>query len=29
MGYGNVAHLDGGMMAWRRDEHPVEAVGFG
>jgi rhodanese-related sulfurtransferase len=29
MGYGNVAHLDGGMMAWRWDEHPVEAVDVG
>jgi rhodanese-related sulfurtransferase len=29
MGYGNIAHLDGGMMAWRRDGHSVEAGGFG
>ena len=29
MGYGNVAHLEGGMMAWKRDGRPVEMVGFG
>jgi rhodanese-related sulfurtransferase len=29
MGYGNVAHLEGGMMAWKRDGRPVEIVGFG
>jgi rhodanese-related sulfurtransferase len=29
MGYGNVAHLEGGMMEWKRDERPVEMVGFG
>jgi rhodanese-related sulfurtransferase len=29
MGYENVAYLDGGMMAWKQDGHPVEAVGFG
>ena len=29
MGYGNVAHLDGGMMEWKRDGRRVEMVGFG
>jgi rhodanese-related sulfurtransferase len=29
MGYENVAHLDGGMTAWKRDGRPVEMVGFG
>ncbi len=29
MGYENVAHLDGGMMAWKRDQRPIEVVGFG
>ena len=24
MGYGNVAHLDGGIKAWKEGEHPVE-----
>ncbi len=24
MGYGNVAHLDGGMKAWKEEGHPVE-----
>ena len=28
-GYGNVAHLDGGMMEWKRDGRRVEMVGFG
>ncbi len=28
MGYENVAHLEGGMMAWKQDGRPVEAVGF-
>ncbi len=29
MGYGNVAHLDGGIMEWKRDGRRVEVVGFG
>jgi rhodanese-related sulfurtransferase len=29
MGYGNVAHPDGGMMEWKRDGRRVEMVGFG
>ena len=29
MGYGNVAHLDGGLMEWKRDGRRVEMVGFG
>jgi rhodanese-related sulfurtransferase len=29
MGYGNVAHLDGGIMEWKRDGRRVEMVGFG
>ena len=28
MGYENVAHLKGGMMLWKRDQRPVEIVGF-
>lgn len=28
MGYENVAHLEGGMMVWKRDQRPVEIVGF-
>ena len=28
MGYENVAHLKGGMMVWKRDQRPVEMVGF-
>jgi rhodanese-related sulfurtransferase len=28
MGYENVAHLNGGMMAWKRANRAVEAVGF-
>ncbi len=28
MGYENVAHLKGGMMGWKRDQRPVEIVGF-
>jgi rhodanese-related sulfurtransferase len=28
MGYENVAHLKGGMMVWKRDQRPVEIVGF-
>ncbi len=28
MGYQNVAHLEGGMMAWKQEGRPVEAVGF-
>ena len=24
MGYGNVAHLDGGIKAWKEGEHPIE-----
>jgi rhodanese-related sulfurtransferase len=26
MGYGNVAHLDGGITAWKEDGRPVEEV---
>ena len=29
MGYENVADLEGGMMAWKREGYPVEMVGFG
>ncbi len=29
MGYENVAHLEGGMTAWKRDGRPVEMIGFG
>ena len=29
MGYANAAHISGGMMAWKRDGHPVEEIGFG
>ena len=29
MGYEDVAHLEGGMMAWKQDEGPVEEVSFG
>ena len=28
MGYEDVAHLEGGMMAWKQDGRSVEAVGF-
>jgi len=28
MGYENVAHLKGGMMLWKRDQRPIEVVGF-
>jgi rhodanese-related sulfurtransferase len=28
MGYEHVAHLKGGMMGWKRDQRPVEIVGF-
>jgi rhodanese-related sulfurtransferase len=28
MGYENVAHLEGGMMAWKQDGRSVEAVDF-
>jgi rhodanese-related sulfurtransferase len=26
MGYGNVAHLDGGIKAWKEGGNPVEGV---
>jgi rhodanese-related sulfurtransferase len=26
MGYGNVAHLDGGIKAWKEGGHPVEGI---
>jgi rhodanese-related sulfurtransferase len=29
MGYKDVAHLEGGMMAWKQDKGPVEEVSFG
>jgi rhodanese-related sulfurtransferase len=29
MGYKEVAHLEGGMMAWKEDKRPVEEVRFG
>jgi rhodanese-related sulfurtransferase len=29
MGYKDVAHLGGGMMAWKADKRPVEEVRFG
>ena len=29
MGYENVAHIDGGMMAWKRGGRPAEKIGFG
>jgi rhodanese-related sulfurtransferase len=29
MGYANVAHLDGGIKAWKEGGHPVEEVGTG
>ena len=29
MGYKDVAHLEGGMMAWKADKRPVEEVRFG
>ena len=29
MGYGNVAHLDGGITAWKEGGHPVEEVHSG
>ena len=29
MGYGNVAHLDGGIKAWKEGGHPVEEVRSG
>ena len=29
MGYGNVAHLDGGIKAWKEGGRPVEEVGPG
>jgi rhodanese-related sulfurtransferase len=29
MGYEDVAHLEGGMMAWKQDKGPVEGVSFG
>ena len=28
MGYEDVAHLEGGMMAWKQDKEPVEGVSF-
>jgi rhodanese-related sulfurtransferase len=29
MDYKDVAHLEGGMMAWKQDKGPVEGVTFG
>jgi len=29
MGYKEVAHLEGGMMAWKEHKRPVEEVRFG
>ena len=29
MGYEDVAHLEGGLMAWKQDKGPVEGVSFG
>jgi rhodanese-related sulfurtransferase len=29
MGYENVAHIDGGMMAWKQAGHPAEEIRFG
>jgi rhodanese-related sulfurtransferase len=29
MGYQNVAHIEGGMMAWKRANRDVETIGFG
>jgi len=29
MGYEDVAHLEGGMMAWKQGKGPVEELSFG